>query len=189
MSDTAPAACAADEEFTAAGPIGRLARLAVGTMQLYYVGAILTQIEFVKNSSPPRGVGFWIFVVSAFGLLSWTVNLAFLRKWASRPFVVAMVVVLGAAGFDLFYYGSMWAPPLTMVIVAVTLYVHGHMGLCHVLAGLIATRGCEMRAIPHLIAMLRGRGAQFQVCPGFWRPLDEWESNWKRRGAGEPSRG
>ena len=55
------------------------------------------------------------------------------------------------------------------------LYVFGHLGLSFLLSAVIATPGCEMRAIPHLWTLLTGRATREHHCPGFLDSLDAWE--------------
>lgn len=44
-----------------------------------------------------------------------------------------------------------------------------------VLAGILATPGCEMRAIPHLWGLLTGNRIREHYCPGFFDNLDRWD--------------
>ncbi len=41
-------------------------------------------------------------------------------------------------------------------------------------AAVLATPGCEMRSIPHLIAILRMGDLKEHVCPGPLDRFDEW---------------
>ncbi|WP_223668512.1 hypothetical protein [Kangiella shandongensis] len=55
------------------------------------------------------------------------------------------------------------------------LYVFVHLGISFILAALIATPGCEMRAIPHAYSLLTGRQYREHFCPGFLDRVDKWE--------------
>ena len=72
------------------------------------------------------------------------------------------------------------ALPLAFVVFAMTMYVHTHLGISHVLSAILATPGCEMRAIPHLAALAFGGNVAAQVCPGPWDDLDRWEDGRSR---------
>ena len=54
-------------------------------------------------------------------------------------------------------------------------YVYGHLGLSLLIASVIGTPGCEMRAIPHLSTIVTGRETAEHYCPGFFNGLDKWE--------------
>ncbi len=60
-------------------------------------------------------------------------------------------------------------------MAAIMVYVYAHLGLSFVLAAALATPGCEMRGIPHLVGLLRGRSSGEHYCPGFIDGLDRWE--------------
>ena len=164
-----------------AGIIGRVGKLSMGVAQLLGVYVLVRNYELVVSPVAPRDVGFWIFVGLAFALLSWTINLGFQRAWRSRPFLIATGLALVTGLFGLTIQGAIWNPSFALVVYVVTVYVHGHMGFCHVLASIIATPGCEMRAIDHVRAMLTGKVAELRICPGIWTRLDEWEARVRGR--------
>jgi hypothetical protein len=116
-------------------------------------------------------------------LLPWTVNLGFNRNWGRRPLVAAGSALAVAGLLSLAIFASWWAAPVSLVVYALCIYVHGHMGASHVLAAILGTPGCEMRAPAQLLARLRGNAATFVACPGFWTPLDNWEWRFRHRHA------
>ena len=122
-----------------------------------------------------------LFVGPAFAVwvLPPVVNLGFGRSWRNRPRLVVLVLGLGATVIDLLVYEQLWAPPLAALVYGTTVYTLAHLGLSFVLATLLGTPGCEMRAIPDLLGRLIGRAAAEHHCPGFITPLDNWEA---RRG-------
>ena len=89
--------------------------------------------------------------------------------------MLALGAALAAAGGGMALGYTYWNLASAATITVVALYVHGHMGISHVIAGLIATPGCEMKAPQHLLATLRGTASAFVSCPGAWKPLDRWE--------------
>ncbi len=56
------------------------------------------------------------------------------------------------------------------------IYVHGHIGISNLLAGIFGLRRCEMRVIPYLIDRVAGKDTQVALCPGLWTPIDRWEA-------------
>ncbi|MFP6616954.1 MAG: hypothetical protein VCB26_11170 [Candidatus Hydrogenedentota bacterium] len=161
--------------------IGRTARFMTGAAQLWFVYILFTNPGIITAPNAPSNLSYWIPVGLAFALLSWTVNLAFGMKWGKWPSLIAAAVGFAAVGIDIAMYDSFWGVPLAAVVTVVSVYVHGHMGIGHVIAGIVATPGCEMKAIPHLISIVRGSSSQFVACPGVWAPLDRIEARlWSR---------
>ena len=103
-------------------------------------------------------------------------NLGFGRDWRNRPRLVVLGLGLGAMVIDLLVYEQFWAPPLGALVYGTTVYTFAHLGPSFILATLLRTPGCEMRAIPDLLGRLTGRTAAEHHCPGFITPLDNWEA-------------
>ena len=112
----------------------------------------------------------------AFWFLPPVVNLGFSRNWRKRSQLVVLLLGLGGTVIDLLVYEQLWAPPLGALVYGMTVYTFTHLGLSYVLATLLRTPGCEMRAIPDLLGRLTGRTAAEHHCPGFITPLDNWEA-------------
>ena len=112
----------------------------------------------------------------ALWLLPPVVNLGFGRSWRNRPRLVVLGLGVGAMVVDLLVYEQLWAPPLGALVYGTTVYIFAHLGLSFILATLLGTPGCEMRAIPDLLGRLTGRAAAEHHCPGFIQPLDDWEA-------------
>ena len=70
---------------------------------------------------------------------------------------------------------SWWTPVLGRYVWLTVFYVFGHLGLSFLLSAVIATPGCEMRAIPHLWTLVTGRATREHYCPGFLDRVDAWE--------------
>ena len=176
MATKSTAQLARDNGLAPAGAIGRVGKLMMGAAQLYAVYSLIRYWSFFTSNRAMEESLLWYLAPLSFGLVSWSVNLGFNRKWGKRPFFVALGIAALALGADFVFYGAWFGPPLAWSLVLVSLYVHGHMGFSHVLAALIATPGCEMRAIVHLASMISGGKASLCICPGFWTRLDEWEA-------------
>ena len=65
--------------------------------------------------------------------------------------------------------------PLWWASQLVNVYVYAHLGLSFLLSAILATPGCEMRAIPHLAGILTRAPAREHYCPGFLDNVDRWE--------------
>ena len=69
----------------------------------------------------------------------------------------------------------MFGMPLWGVVTTWMIVIYGHLGISFVLATLLATPGCEMRAIPQLLGMASGKQAAEHYCPAFIDKIDHWE--------------
>ncbi|MFQ5609661.1 MAG: hypothetical protein ACE5F8_05260, partial [Woeseiaceae bacterium] len=67
--------------------------------------------------------------------------------------------------------------PLWATIAIWMIYIYGHLGVSFVLSAVLATPGCEMRAIPHLLGIVFRNETREHYCPGFLGNIDEWERN------------
>ena len=165
------------------GHIGHIARFTLGAFQLFFVVMLALYFWYYVSSEIPVGgyaLAYLFGVLLAFAPLNFVVNIGFNVSWGRRPQIAFLLIALAATAIDLVAYGSLWAPPLAFVVFAMTIYVHTHLGISHVLSAILATPGCEMRAIPHLAARVLGRNVEAEACPVLWDSLDRWEDGRKR---------
>lgn len=160
------------------GFIGRVVRFLLGAWLLW---ALYTLLRYgwiiLVDTSPPDRIEWWLFMVLAFWLTPPVVNIGFTKSWRRAPQVVIAVVAAAATGIDLLIYGTWWAPPLGLFVLAWLVYFSAHLGSSFVLSALLATPGCEMRAIPHLWTLTTGRSTREHYCPSFIDRLDRWEAD------------
>ncbi|MEE9173783.1 MAG: hypothetical protein V3U30_02265 [Thermoplasmata archaeon] len=164
------------------GPWGRVGRLVIGglqvsatTLALLYANIFLQpEKAFQINLFVPIYIG--ISSVIALRWLSYMVNIAFRVTWGGRLYWVLLGLVALTLVLSLALFGAVWAPPFSLLVFLVILYTTGHLGVSHVLAAILATPGCEMRSIPHLIGILRRRDVEEHFCPGAWTQFDEREA-------------
>ena len=121
---------------------------------------------------------FFLFIglAVAFWLLPPVLNLGWGVNWKNRPRVYFLVLCAAAVVADFAFYGGFWGPPLGVVIYVTSIYTLGHLGISFVLASLIGTPGCEMRAIPDLYGKITGHSRKEHHCPGMMDPIDRWEA-------------
>lgn len=105
--------------------------------------------------------------------LNLIVNLAFKLNTGKYPLRIVGGLAAVALIADLLFFGTVWAAPLGIVVWIVLVYSTGHLGISHILAGILGTPGCEMRSIPHLVGILTGREVEEHFCPGTWTRMDE----------------
>ncbi len=160
------------------GLIGRAVRLIFGAMLLWGLYSLLRYGWIVMiDTTPPRRPEWWFLIVLAFWLTPYVVNIGFTKNWRRAPQVVIVTLAAFAIAIDLAVYGAWWAPPLGILVLAWLVYFTAHLGVSFVLSALIATPGCEMRAIPHLWALTTGRSTKEHYCPGTLDRIDRWEAN------------
>ncbi len=153
------------------GAIGRTLRFLMGVFLLGYVYFVVTNYSFFANSTPTMEslLGWTLYFVGvayAFMLLPYIVNLGFSGSWGKPLQRAVLVLAFAAIVFNLVRYGNVWGPPLAYLALALGLYWYAHLGVSFVLSAVIATPGCEMRAIPHLATMLFKRDVtEAAVCP------------------------
>ena len=173
----------ARQEIPPASYTGRLGKLVVGAIQVWY--AVECVRLFYVMTHPSLKPGIWLFVVFALWLVPFDVNLGYRRvlNLGYRPLWIVLGVAGLCAGWDWVSAGTPWGPTVGMWLLSVTIYVHLHVGGSHLLAAITGLKGCEMRVLPYYLTRLRGGAQQAELClcPGFWTPMDRWEA--RLRGA------
>jgi hypothetical protein len=162
---------------TKPGPIGRLARLALGVMCLWYVkGLILTSGHFLNDENHVTPL-IWNGVLIGLFLISYIVNIGFSRKWGKWPAIVSAIVFLALAGFGLLSVGRFETLILAQGIWVWELYLFSHLGIAFMISSLIGTPGCELRAFHDLYSRLTGVATMEHYCPvGPLNHIDRWEA-------------
>jgi ABC-type thiamin/hydroxymethylpyrimidine transport system permease subunit len=159
------------------GPFGRLLRLALGIALAKFVYDWLVWVDSSDYANPY--LLFWI--VFSVALVPYVVNIGFGIKAGARPryALIGVWLLAGLAGF--FIEGKPDSETLWRIVEITQVYIYGHLGISFVLSAVLATPGCEMRAIPQLLGKVSGRGSREHYCPGFIDGLDRWE---RKRAAG-----
>lgn len=166
------------------GPIGRLVRLLLGAFSVYVTIAVISG-DPSQASVLPSNAGFWIGVAVGLRVFPYVINIGFTRDWGWRPLIAIALLAVAAAASGLVFFDRIWAPPVAWLIYVWLLYTYGHLGLSFLLAALLGTPGCEMRAVPDLFARISGRQALEHHCPiGPLSPIDRWESRRRQQDAG-----
>lgn len=165
------------------GPIGRLMRLVLGLwiLHLFYQLIVFELLaprasELISWQAPSRWV-WWVTILIFFWVFPYVVNIGLSQNWRRKPqgFLLAMAILVGCLGFAL--HDSLWSPVLGWLVLIWLLYVTAHLGFALVLAAILATPGCEMRAFHHLWTKVTGRETKEHYCPGFFDKLDKWEAD------------
>ena len=183
MSSKHDAAIKVSEDILKPGPIGRALRSITGIGQAYFIVSVVPHYAYFMSDSLPGDPMYWIAVIAGFLVLNPVIHIGFNIQWPRSPQRVFLLLLVIAIGFDLWQYGKVWGPPLNFLIFLMAVYVHTHLGVAHILSGILGTPGCEMRAIPQLWAMLTKSETEAHICPAFWSRFDRWETNFKNEKA------
>ena len=162
------------------GPVGRLVRIGLAILCLWYVyGLIQVSGNLFAADGSIRPV-IWKGIIFGLFLVSYVVNIGFSRAWKKWPAVVSVAALAIIAGAGYAMAGTIETNLLARSIWIWELYVFSHLGLAFLVAGLISTPGCEMRAFHDLYSRLTGVATKEHYCPvGPLHPIDQWEARQK----------
>lgn len=164
------------------GPVGRLVRFSLGVACLYGLWELFAvtpyfverPIELLPNLS------FMILVVLC--IFNYVVNIGFSKDWSYYPVVVSIFTFLLVAAASYITSGTASSELLGTLIVLWIAYFFTHLGLSFVLASIISTPGCEMRAIPELFGKITNKEVKEHHCPSsLISGIDNWEENRKKK--------
>jgi hypothetical protein len=164
------------------GPVGRLLRLGLGVLCLCYVYGLIQVSIPVQAGNLIAADGSiqpvtWNGLIFGLFLVSYVVNIGFSRAWKKWPAVVSASALAIIAGVGYAMEGMVETTLLARSIWIWELYVFSHLGLAFIIAGVISTPGCEMRAFHHLYSRLTGVPTKEHFCPvGPLHPIDQWEA-------------
>jgi hypothetical protein len=158
-------------------------RLLLGSGALYVLYQVVAHRAALLEDTLPDLQ--WLpLVLLALYVFPYVVNLGWGRSWGRWPQIAIVVLVAGVAAVGFMATGAVWGKAAGTLLFLWLAYTFGHLGLSFLLAAGIATPGCEMRAIPHLWALLSGRAAAEHHCPGPMDGVDRWELGVGRRRRG-----
>jgi hypothetical protein len=143
------------------GLIGRLVRLFLGLLCLWTAWGIGVQPSVADLTS----AGWWMLVVIGLMLVPYVVNIGLGLPAGSWPRYLLIGIIGAGAAFSYFSSQLFLGMPLLIIVSLWLIYVFGHLGVSYLLAAMLATPGCEMRAIPQLIGMASGKAAAEHYCP------------------------
>ncbi len=162
------------------GPIGRFVRLGFGALCIYYAISLWgIRSELITNAGTIRPM-IWNGIFPGIILVSYVVNIGFSRAWKKWPAIISLMLILMAGAVGLLLTGAVESPILAGTVFVWELYVFSHLGLSFALSGVLATPGCEMRALYHLFSLITGKPTKEHHCPiGPLNALDRWENTRK----------
>lgn len=158
--------------------VGRLVRLITGLLCGLVVWQVFIDLWAILATHPDVYLDTSLWLAIAIGIyeIPVVINIGFSTNWQPRYIRSAVVVLLLLTAIvSLFLTGSLIGLPLALAVYTFLIYTFGHLGISFLMAAILATPGCEMRAIPQLWNSIAGKDAKVQYCPGFLTPLDRWE--------------
>lgn len=153
------------------GPIGRLVRMALGLLIAKFIYDWLTIIDSSDYLQP----FILLWVAFSVALVPYVVNIGFGVNLGAWPRLALLGVWALAAIAGYVEQGVFRSELLWNVVEITQIYIYGHLGISFFLSAILATPGCEMRAIPQLMGKVSGTGSKEHYCPGFIDNIDRWE--------------
>jgi hypothetical protein len=163
------------------GPIGLAIRVILGAFFIYWFIALFTKWNAFLERDPIESERYY--TVFTLLVLSYVFNSIFRRRWGPWPTIVFVSggAALGLAGY--LVSGEFWNPVLAGWVYAGDLVVFTALAVSFPVAVATRSPGCELGAIPWLIA--RRRGGTYEPprlsCVVGLDYLDRWEARWRRR--------
>jgi len=154
-----------------------MARFGFGLLCLWYVYD-LAQVwgDFWTTDGNIRP-GIWNGILIGLFLVSYVVNIGYSRAWKKWPAIFSAMVFAAIAAFGYIAAGNIETEWLAQAIWLWEFYVFSHLGLAFLIAGVIGTPGCEMRAFHDLYSRITGNTTKEHYCPvGPLHSIDQWEA-------------
>jgi hypothetical protein len=141
------------------GPVGLLIRVVLGAAAVYALVELVTKWDIFRDQNLIES-DFWFITLFTLCLLADVFNIGLRRRWGVWPIVVflAGAAVLGLASY--LAAGEVWTTVLAAWVYAGDLLVFGALSVSFPVAIVMRTPGCELNALPRLVARLRGTADQ-----------------------------
>jgi hypothetical protein len=137
------------------GPVGLLIRVVLGAAAVYALVELVTKWDIFRDQNLIES-DFWFITVFTLCLLADVFNIGLRRRWGTWPIVVflAGAAVLGSVGY--LTSREVWTTALAAWVYAGDLLVFAALSISFPVAIATRTPGCELNAMPRLVARLRG---------------------------------
>jgi hypothetical protein len=138
------------------GPVGLLIRVVLGAASIWGLVELVTNWDVFRDQDLIES-DFWFITLFTLCLLPDVFNIGLRRRWGVWPLVVflAGAVAIGSVG----YLGEVWTTALAAWVYAGDLLVFAALSVSFPVAIATRTPGCELNAVPRLVARLRGTEA------------------------------
>ena len=165
------------------GPLGRLLRLVFGLICTWYVFQLLGVAGDLMGEDTHIRRIVWNGLLIGLFLISYIINIGYSRAWKKWPALISAVVFLALAGIGYVAQGTFETDLLARAVWSWEIYLFSHLGGAFVIASVISTPGCEMRAFNDLYSRITGIPTKEHYCPvGPLHPIDQWEARRSKTG-------
>lgn len=164
------------------GPIGRLLRLTLGAACFYGLWELINvapifverPLELLPNLS--------LMILVVLCVFNYVVNIGFSKDWNHYPLTISLSLIFSVALIGYLLTGNPGSTSLGILIVLWMGYFYTHLGVSFLLASILATPGCEMRAIPELFGRMTNKAMKEHHCPSsIISGIDRWEYNRRQK--------
>lgn len=164
------------------GPIGRTFRFMLGLLCFYGLYEIVRVAPYFVTDPIGLLSGMSLMILVAVCIFNYVINIGFSRNWNSFPVLVILAILGIAATISYLVLGTANSPLVGIPIMIWLSYFFAHLGLSFVLAAILGTPGCEMRAIPQLLGKITHRESMEHYCPSsIISGIDRWETQHFKR--------
>lgn len=163
------------------GPVGRIVRAILGLGCLYFVWQIFSLWPSMIESKKLFTNGSFLFM-TLFGLYlsPYVINIGWKLNTKRWPQVIIVIISALFIGYNYYSTNQIYSKLLNTFTLIWLAYIFLHLGVSFVLSAMIATPGCEMRAIGHLYSIFTGNKTYEHTCPGPLNKIDKWERSKSR---------
>ena len=137
------------------GPIGLLIRVVLGVAAVYALVELVTKWDIFRDQNLIES-DFWFVTVFTVCLLADVFNIGLRRRWGVWPIVVFLAGAAAIGSASYLTAGEIWTTALAAWMYAGDLVVFAALSVSFPVAIVMRTPGCELNALPKLVARLRG---------------------------------
>jgi len=137
------------------GPVGLLLRVVLGAVSIYVLVELITKWDIFRDQNLIES-DFWFITVFTLCLLADVFNIGLRRRWGVWPIVVFLAGAAAIGSIGYLAAGEVWTTALATWVYAGDLLVFGALSVSFPVAIVMRTPGCELNALPRLVARLRG---------------------------------
>ncbi len=157
--------------------IGRVLRFVLGTACYFALYQLANSYETIIQHPVSALPSMVVMTGAAICIFNYVINIGFGKSWGRWPniFSLSVMGIIALVSWSILGTANHWV--LGIVFWSWLFYFYMHLGTSFLLASVLATPGCEMRAIPELFGKLSGNPTDEHHCPAaFITRLDEWEA-------------
>jgi hypothetical protein len=137
------------------GPVGLLIRVVLGMAAVYGLVELVTNWDVFRDQDLIES-DFWFITLFTLCLLPDVFNIGLRRHWGVWPLVVFLAGAAAVGSVGYLTAGEVWTTALAAWVYAADLLVFAALGVSFPVAIATRTPGCELNAVPRLVARLRG---------------------------------